>query len=82
MIRRALAILLLASSLKLLGVPDSLVAASALVALMFAFFGWRLVRDRIKRMPAGAVPTLPIPDLGAVAGTGEELVPERDTVLP
>lgn len=81
-IRRALAILLLASSLKLLGVPDLLVTASALVALLFAFFGWRLVRDRLKRMPAAERTPLPIPDLGSVTGPGEELVPERDTVTP
>ena len=81
-IRRVLAVLLLASSLKLLGFPDTLVAASALLAVLFAFFGWRLIRDRVKRIPAGASPTLPMPDLGTVAGTGEELVPEHDTVAP
>ena len=53
-IRRVLAVVLLASSLKLLGVPD--VASSASPRSppsLFAFVGWRFVRDRIKRIPAG-----------------------------
>ena len=65
-IRRVLAVVLLASSLKLLGVPDAAVLAAALAALVFAFVLWRLIRDRIKRIPAGATPRSVVPDLGAL----------------
>jgi uncharacterized protein len=76
-IRRALAILLLASSLKLLGVPDPLVSAVALMALLFALFGWRMVRDRVKRAKLTATPG-PLPELGPIPGVAEERVPEHD----
>ena len=80
-IRRILAVVLLASSLKLLGVPDAVVAATALAAVVFAFVAWRFIRDRIKRIPPVATPSLAIPDLGA-ALTPDDGLPEHDTGTP
>jgi uncharacterized membrane protein YfcA len=50
-IRRVLAVLLLASGLKLLGAPDGLVIGSALAAIAFAFVAWRMIRDRVRQVP-------------------------------
>ena len=46
-IRRILAVLLLATGLKLLGVPDMLVIAAAAGAVAFAFVAWGLIRNRV-----------------------------------
>ena len=46
-IRRILAVLLLATGLKLLGVPDMLVIAAAAGAVAFAFVAWGLIRSRV-----------------------------------
>ena len=53
-IRRLLAVLLLASGLRLRDVPDAGVRASAVAAVLFAFVAWRLIRDRVIR--AGDAP--------------------------
>ncbi len=50
-IRRALAILLLASGLKLLGAPLGAVVGAAAGALVFGNILWVLVRERIKTLP-------------------------------
>ncbi len=50
-IRRILAVLLLASGLKLLGAPTELVLASSVAAILFAFVAWRIIRDRVRRRP-------------------------------
>ncbi len=76
-IRRALAILLLASSLKLLGVPDLYVSVAALAAVAFAFVGWRVVRNRIKRIPAVSMPGLVRPEIPSLQSADDRL-PERD----
>jgi uncharacterized protein len=57
-IRRILAILLLASGLKLLGAPTEVVLASSVAAILFAFVAWRIIRDRVRRRPmtSGAGP--------------------------
>ena len=46
-IRRILAVLLLATGLKLLGAPDMVVIAAAAGAVAFAFVAWGLVRNRV-----------------------------------
>jgi len=50
-IRRILAVLLLASGLKLLGAPTEIVLASSVAAILFAFVAWRIIRDRVRRRP-------------------------------
>jgi len=57
-IRRILAVLLLASGLKLLGAPNEVVVASSVAAILFAFVAWRIIRDRVRRRPmaSGARP--------------------------
>ena len=45
-IRRALAILLLSSGLKLLGVPSELVLAAAIAALLLGSLAWAFIRSR------------------------------------
>jgi len=57
-IRRILAVLLLASGLKLLGAPNEIVLASSVAAILFAFVAWRIIRDRVRRRPiaSGARP--------------------------
>lgn len=50
-IRRVLAVLLLASGLRLLGAPDGVVIGSAIAAVAFAFVAWRIIRDRVRRVP-------------------------------
>jgi uncharacterized membrane protein YfcA len=51
-IRRVLAVLLLASSLKLLGAPDVIVLAAAAGAVAFAFVAWEIIRSRVARAPS------------------------------
>ncbi len=46
-IRRILAVILLATGLKLLGVPDMLVILAAAAAVAFAFVAWGLIRNRV-----------------------------------
>jgi uncharacterized membrane protein YfcA len=46
-IRRVLAVLLLASGLKLLDAPNWFILASAAAAVIFAFVAWRMIRDRV-----------------------------------
>ena len=70
-------ILLLASSLKLLGVPDLYVSIAALAAVAFAFVGWRVVRNRIKRIPAVSMPGLIRPEIPSLQSADDRL-PERD----
>ena len=81
-IRRVLAVVLLASSLKLLGVPDAAVLAAAVAAVLFAFVFWRLIRDRIKRIPAGVTAASIVPDLGALPIAADERLPESDAGRP
>ena len=76
-----LAVVLLASSLKLLGVPDAVVAGTALLAIVFAFVAWRFIRDRIKRIPPVTTPSLALPDLGALS-PGDDGLPDHDTSAP
>ena len=80
-IRRVLAVVLLASSLKLLGVPDVVVAGTALAAIVFAFVAWRYIRDRITQIPPGTTASLAIPDIGTLA-PGDEGLPDHDTSAP
>ena len=56
-----------------------MVAATALVAVVFAFVAWRFIRDRIKRIPPVTAPSLALPDLGALAPTRDDGLPEHDT---
>ena len=63
-IRRILAVLLLASGLKLLGAPDAVVLASALAAVLFAFVAWGVIRRRLRRPPPATAGALPGPDDG------------------
>lgn len=63
-IRRALAILLLASGLKLLGAPLGAVVAAAVGALVVGNLLWIVVRERIKRLPPRPLP------LGTVTAPG------------
>jgi uncharacterized protein len=49
LIRRILAVLLLASSLKLLGFHDAIVVGAAVGAVVFAFVAWELIRNRVRR---------------------------------
>jgi uncharacterized membrane protein YfcA len=51
LIRRALAILLLASGLKLLGASITVVVTAALVALVGGNLLWWIVRERLKKLP-------------------------------
>jgi uncharacterized membrane protein YfcA len=51
LIRRALAILLLASGLKLLGASIPVVVGAALAALVLGNLLWIVVRERIKKLP-------------------------------
>ena len=81
-IRRVLAVVLLASSLKLLGVPDAAVLAAAVAAVLFAFVFWRLIRDRIKRIPAGVTAASIVPDLGVLPRAADERLPESDAGHP
>lgn len=53
-IRRALAILLLSSGLKLLGVPSEIVFAAAVAALLLGSLAWAFIRSRIRRRNAAA----------------------------
>ncbi len=53
-IRRILAVLLMASGLKLLGAPNVVVLASSAAAVLFAFVAWRIIRDRVTRRPPSA----------------------------
>ena len=80
-IRRVLAVVLLASSLKLLGVPDAVVLGTAVAAILFAFVAWRYIRDRIKQMPPVATPSLGLPDLGTLAPADDGLR-EHDASAP
>ena len=80
-IRRVLAVVLLASSLKLLGVPDAVVAGTALLAIVFVFVAWRFIRDRIKRIPPVTTPSLALPDLGTLS-PGDDGLPDHDTSAP
>jgi hypothetical protein len=78
-IRRVLAVLLLASGLKLLGVPDAVVASSAVAAILFAFVAWRLIRDRIRRVPPiGLAAGLPRPELVPFPVAADDALPESD----
>ncbi len=52
MIRRALAILLLSSGLKLLGVPSEIVLAAAVAALVLGSLAWAFIRSGFKRRQA------------------------------
>ncbi|WP_277209735.1 sulfite exporter TauE/SafE family protein [Isoptericola croceus] len=51
LIRRALAILLLASGLKLLGAPVAVVAAAAVAALVLGNLAWVVVREQLRKRP-------------------------------
>ncbi|WP_402375895.1 sulfite exporter TauE/SafE family protein [Isoptericola rhizosphaerae] len=51
LIRRALAILLLASGLKLLGASVTVVAVAAVAALVLGNLAWVIVRERLKKRP-------------------------------
>jgi len=62
-IRRALAILLLASGLKLLGASLTVVLVAAGTALVLGNVLWVLVRNRIKALPPKAAPTKPAPTM-------------------
>ena len=53
LIRRILAVLLLASSLKLLGFPDLVVVGAGAFAVAFAFVAWELIRNRVRAAAAG-----------------------------
>ena len=81
-IRRVLTVVLLASSLKLLGVPDAAVAGISIAAILFAFVAWRFIRDRIARIPPVPTPSLALPDLTTLTPPGEERLPEHDTGRP
>ncbi len=64
-IRRILAVLLLGSGLKLLAAPDAVVVGSTVAAIAFAFVAWRLIRRRVRRVPAsGPLPPATRPDDG------------------
>jgi uncharacterized protein len=81
-IRRLLAVLLLASGLKLIDAPDAFVLGSTVAAVVFAFIAWRIIRDRVTgkdRVPrpesldrpaAGSDRTLPVPPPGAAPEDG------------
>ncbi|GAA1710178.1 hypothetical protein GCM10009809_03160 [Isoptericola hypogeus] len=73
-IRRALAILLLASGLKLLGAPLGVVVGAAAGALVVGNILWVVVRERIKALPPKAKP------LGTVAAPAGP--PPGDQVAP
>ena len=49
---RVLAILLLASGLKLLGVPSEIVLAAAVAALLLGSLAWAFIRSRFRRRQA------------------------------
>lgn len=51
LIRRALAILLLASGLKLLGAPVAVVAGAAVAALVLGNLAWVVVREQLRKRP-------------------------------
>ena len=77
-IRRVLAIVLLASGLKLLGVPDAAVMASAALALVLAFVAWRMIRDRVRQIPPLTLGGLPRPELPGFGSGVEDGGPEPD----
>jgi uncharacterized protein len=52
LIRRVLAVLLLASGLKLLGVPTAWVLASVAALIILGGVAWLVIRDRAARLPA------------------------------
>jgi uncharacterized membrane protein YfcA len=54
LIRRALAVLLLASGLRLLGMPTEWVLAVAVAALVFGSLAWILLRRRLTASPSAA----------------------------
>ena len=79
-IRRILAVLLLATGLKLLGVPDMLVIAAAAGAVAFAFVAWGLIRNRVvgpavRDEASGVREPAALEPVPVVAG---ELHPERE----
>ncbi|WP_278235141.1 sulfite exporter TauE/SafE family protein [Isoptericola sp. AK164] len=69
LIRRALAILLLASGLKLLGAPLEIVLAAAVVALVGGNIAWVVVRERLARH---APRTSSTPDRASTATTKDD----------
>jgi hypothetical protein len=62
-----LAVLLLASGLKLLGAPDAVVLGAAAAAVVFAFVAWELIRNRVRRAPAEDPATTPLPPVPGAA---------------
>ncbi len=81
-IRRILAVLLLATGLKLLGVPDMIVIAAAAAAVAFAFVAWGLIRSRVTRparrdAPAAAAAETH-PAVMPAAGVLEEVLPDPE----
>lgn len=66
LIRRVLAVLLLASGLKLLGAPDAVVLGAAVASVVFAFVAWELIRNRVRRAPAEEPPEPPVPPVPPV----------------
>jgi uncharacterized membrane protein YfcA len=58
-IRRALAVLLLASGLRLLGLSTEMVLLVAVVALLMGSIGWVAVRKTVKRRRASGTPAIP-----------------------
>jgi len=76
-IRRALAILLLASGLKLLGAPLGAVVAAAVGALVVGNLLWIVVRERIKRLPPRPLPlgTVTAPGPADDAGPADDPTP-------
>jgi hypothetical protein len=77
-IRRVLAIILLASGLKLLGAPDPVVVGSAVVAILFAFVAWRMIRDRVRRIPPIEIGGVPRPELLPFAVQPDDARPESE----
>ncbi|WP_343035779.1 sulfite exporter TauE/SafE family protein [Isoptericola sediminis] len=69
LIRRALAVLLLASGLKLLGAPLAVVLGAAAVALVGGNIAWVLIRDRLAHHPPRTPPT---PDRASVSTTKDD----------
>jgi uncharacterized membrane protein YfcA len=70
-IRRVLAVVLLASGLKLLGVPNELVLLSAVLALVLGSLFWMLIRRRLRRARDVARASA-----RAAAATGSAAAPE------
>ena len=56
--------------------------AAAALAILFAFVFWRLIRDRIKRIPPGVTAASIVPDLGALPIASDERLPESDAGRP